>query len=124
MKIRLRGQSVRLRLGRSEVARLAGGEAVEETTAFGPADARFGCVLLSDVRAEAIGHTFDAGRLIVRVPARQIGDWANGDAVGFDADLPAGDQSFRLLVEKDFVCIDDESGEPQDDAFPNPSTAC
>ncbi|MBL9108770.1 MAG: hypothetical protein JNM74_05850, partial [Myxococcales bacterium] len=39
MKLRTRGRSIRLRLTRTEVARLAAGERVEERVPFGPGTA-------------------------------------------------------------------------------------
>ena len=123
MKIRIRGQSVRLRLGRSEVAALGRGEAVEEIVHLGPA-ARFGCALRPQAGGDGITHTYVDGLLSFQVPASRASQWANTDEVGFSQELPLGDgRTLRLLVEKDFVCLDNGT-EPQDDAFPNPSAAC
>ena len=122
MKTRFRGQSVRLRLGRSEVAAVGRGEAVEDVTTLTPSR-RFAIVLRPG--GETIGVAFDDGELIVRVPARRLRDWAESDAVGLSVDVNAGDAPpLRLLIEKDFVCLDSADAEDNADAFPNPAAAC
>ena len=125
MKIRCQGQSVRLRLGRSEVARLGRGEPVEERTQFAP-----GATLVVALRPAAAVHRLtvdqEAGVVVVRVPAAQMADWAASDEVGLSAEVPAGDGlTLRVLIEKDFQCLDRPADAGEDaDAFPNPSKAC
>lgn len=119
----MRGQSVRLRLGRSEVAGLARGEAVAEVVYFGPT-AKFGCELRPLPGSEIVSHTFSDGVLLIHVPTALIGRWAMTDEVGFSEELSWGNgRTLRLLVEKDFACRD-AGDESQADAYPNPSAAC
>ena len=49
-----------------------------------------------------------------------------GDRVGFDHQQPVDGGVVRVLLEKDFACIDRPAGEEADDAyaFPNPSAIC
>lgn len=123
MKIRIRGQSLRFRLGQTEVRALADGQAVEESI-----------VLLRGVQhtyairpaaVESINLTVDGTKVIVILPKQEIARWAETDAVGLGANLAIdGDTSLRVLIEKDFACIENESEESQEDAFPNPSATC
>jgi hypothetical protein len=68
-----------------------------------------------------VSATFAEGHLIVRVPASTILEWAATDQVGIDALQNTGaDTELRILIEKDFECIDAPHEGSQEDAFPNP----
>ncbi|MGN6626546.1 MAG: DUF7009 family protein [Tepidisphaeraceae bacterium] len=121
MKLRLRGNSVRLRLGQSEVRRLSEGEALTETLTFGPGAASFAYTLRPSGDFQPPAITFTGGELVVSLSARDIDAWAAGDAVGIRATQAAGKKhEMALLIEKDFECLDNENGESQEDAFPSP----
>ena len=121
MKLRIRGNSIRLRLTQSEVRRLADDGKVEEWTDFG--GRRFGYgVRTDDVTAPVA--SFDGAGVLVRLPRNIVRPWADGEDVGIEASQPAGEGAMlKILVEKDFVCIDGPADENQDDAFPNPRGA-
>jgi hypothetical protein len=53
-------------------------------------------------------------------------EWLSGDRIGFHHQQPVDGGVIRVLLEKDFACIDRPGGEEADDvyAFPNPSAAC
>ncbi|MDB5354732.1 MAG: hypothetical protein JWN24_1185 [Phycisphaerales bacterium] len=122
MKLRIRGNSIRLRLGQSEVRRLLVGGSVEESTAFGPSEQqRFGYSLCVSLDLPDVSASFADGRIIVRVPMTMVREWATTDQVSIDAIQPAGDDGqLRILIEKDFECIDAPRDESQEDAFPHP----
>ena len=120
MKLRLRGNSVRLRLSRSEVQAVVEGRAVEEIT-------RLGAGLQLSYRFEAGGdapHAELVGTaLTVRWPSAVATAWAIGDDVSLEASLPLdGDaDGLRLLVEKDFACLKPRADEDESDAYPHPN---
>ena len=122
MKLRIKGYSIRFRLGQSEVCRLATEGMIEEFTHFGPCSAqRFGYALHASFQDPDVTAWFADGRLVVHVPAITIHKWARTDQVGIDAVQHLGDDhELRILIEKDFVCIDSPSGQSQDDAYPRP----
>ncbi|HVH43515.1 MAG TPA: hypothetical protein VM925_14270 [Labilithrix sp.] len=122
MKLRIRGDSIRLRLTQSEVAALAEDGRVEESIAFGPS-ARltyaiaFGGSTLTAKFADAL--------LEISVPADVARAWASGDSVGFEAAQDAGGgRTLRILVEKDFACLTERPNEDDTDAFRNPRSSC
>jgi len=119
MKLRIRGNSIRLRLTRGEVDRIAKGEPVEETVALAPVPFAYSLTAREAVKIEAI---FDGGSLSVIVPAHRAVEWASGDAVGMET----GDESeVKILIEKDFACVKPRSGEDEADMFENPNpSAC
>jgi hypothetical protein len=117
MKLRLRGDSIRLRLTQSEVRSIGDGTPVEETTSFAAGQA-FTYAL---THGHKVGATFTGGRLEVSVPAEIARRWATSDEIGIEGEQDAGDgRVLRIMVEKDFACLKPREGEDQGDAFPHP----
>src|SRR3954447_17260887 len=122
MKIRIKGNSVRIRLSRSEVDLFAKEGYVEERTEF------VNSTLVYAVKSSA-GDTLSADfineNLTLYVPANMLQHWASTDLVGIDYNmpLPNGKQLY-LLIEKDFKCIDAAVTEDQSDMYENPLKAC
>jgi len=122
MKLRICGNSIRLRLKRAEVDQIAAGNSILEKTHF--PDSILTCRL--DVSGDRdISASFDTGSLIVCLPEAEVSDWAGSDKVSLFAEqnLP-GSGSLSLLIEKDFKCL--EPGHHRDcaddeDTFPHPS---
>jgi hypothetical protein len=111
-----------LRLGQSEVRRLADEGRVEEVTSFGPTQS-LAYAVEAAADAKAIRATFDNRGLLVRVPRDLVASWAGGNEVGISTKQSTGKangDSLSILIEKDFECVDAPASEPQDDAFPNP----
>jgi hypothetical protein len=121
MKLRIRGNSIRLRLTQPEVGTLASGGAVEERTRF-PDGAVLRYRLVSDGAAGEPGATFQDGVLTVRLPTAAVGRWARETVVGLEHTTPLnGGGELRLLVEKDFECLNPTRGESDEGAYPNPA---
>lgn len=122
MKIRIQGQSVRFRLGQSEVAKLAKGHEVTESITLSP-DVRHDYVLLPS-GTEQIYLKAETNRIVVHLPKRLLPDWAVSNEVGMAAETPiGGGKCVKLLIEKDFACIDNTE-ESQADKYPNPNSKC
>ncbi len=96
MKLRIRGNSLRLRLTKSEVAEIGAGGAVEETVEFGGEPAQhFIYALVPADNVETPTAVFDGGRITVFVPKRQAGDWARTNQIGIEAEkMIDPDESF------------------------------
>jgi hypothetical protein len=60
--------------------------------------------------------------MVIRVPAKVIHQWVTTDQVSIQTIQRIGeDGELRILIEKDFECIEASSGgESQEDAFPYP----
>jgi len=133
MKLRTRQGSLRLRLTRTEVARLVAEGSVEERVAIGPgpdAALAYAIVAREDERAGERGavtaHAVaESGlRIVVEVPRALLRAWAEGDEVGIEARQEvAGAGSLLLLIEKDFTCLVPRAHEDDTDAYPNPAAA-
>jgi Family of unknown function (DUF7009) len=122
MKIRIRGDTVRLRLKRSEVDQIAAGTSVVEETHFPDS------VLTNrlDVSADSdISASLDNASLVVSLPQSLVSDWAATDEVSLSAEQKvSGTGSLSLLIEKDFSCLEPghhRDGEDDEDTFPHPS---
>jgi hypothetical protein len=123
MKIRIKGNSIRFRLLRSEVESLSERGSVAGSTAFGPGDV-FRYTVSVGRDAEAIVATFEHGEIAVTLPAGTAREWATSDQVGIETVQQTGDgEVLEVLVEKDFVCLSRDDAD-RGDAFPNPNGPC
>lgn len=117
MKLRIKGDSIRLRLTQTEVRQLAETGAVESTMHIAA-----GASLTYGIRAADLPQLAvegDASEVVLLVPRDWIGPWAESDQVGFDGTQNAGDgRELAILIEKDFACLHKRPDEL--DAFPNP----
>ncbi|MEO6418550.1 MAG: hypothetical protein ABIP39_04045 [Polyangiaceae bacterium] len=124
MKLRLRGNSVRLRLQRSEVSALLEHGRVEEHTRFGPIVRLTYRLEVSD-SADRMGADWRDGCLSVHLPRALAKAWSEGEELGLEATQPIADNEvLRILVEKDLECLTSHSGEDNRDAYPNPGKHC
>ncbi len=121
MKLRIRGETIRLRLKRSEVDRIASGESITEGTHFPGATFRYRLEPVDDGRISA---AFDDNTLSIRLPAGDVERWASSDEVSLLAEQETGGpEPLSLLVEKDFQCLSPghhRPGEDDEDTYPHP----
>ncbi len=123
MKLRIRGNSLRLRLTQAEVKRVGAGEPVEDSVRFGPGDsARLVYAVAPSAEETGLRASFDGTQIRVTVFRDAAAAWASAEDVSLQATQPVGGgEVLSLLVEKDFACLKPRSGEDDSDAFPNPS---
>lgn len=122
MKIRIKGNSLRIRLSKSEVDKLAARGYLEEKTSFGNNQLVY--ALRTSEEHNQLSADFIANKITMYVPQPLIKDWLVNAVVGFDARMPVSDTgSLYLLLEKDFACIDSTT-EDQSDNFENPNKTC
>ena len=123
MKLRIKGNSIRLRLLRSEVERFAADGRISEDVRFGSGRLRYSLVMSSE--AGSVHAKFDNAEIAVIVPESKARDWANGNDVGVEVEQPIDNgETLSILVEKDFVCLDRPDDPDRADSFPNPRTIC
>jgi hypothetical protein len=126
MKLRLKGNSIRVRLDRRDIERLIDEGRVDDAVRFGPGLAFSYAVETGPAPRERPTAFYTAGRLLIRIDPEDAEEWLAGDRVGFDHQQPIDGGVVRVLLEKDFACIDRPLGEEADDAyaFRNPSAVC
>jgi hypothetical protein len=127
MKLRIKGNSLRVRVSRSEIVKLLAGDALEETVQFTPeARAKFTYALQQDRLLGRPAVQYAENKVAILIPAGQANAWGTTDQVGIAEDISLGNLgSLALLIEKDFACLD-RSDEDNQDTFPNPNagTTC
>ena len=122
MKIRIRGNSIRLRLSKSEIDRFGAVGYLEEKTEF--ATGVFYYALAADKGASELTAQLDASKITVFVPLSIQKEWTTSERVGFENKIKtASDKQLFILIEKDFVCLD-HTTEDQSDNYPNPNRNC
>lgn len=120
MKLRIRGNSVRLRLSQTEVEQLAAEGIAEDRVRFSAEASlvyRVQVAPAGPVRAE-----LGADGVTVTLPRATLERWLDPDEVSIRAEQPIdGGDALKILVEKDFACLVPREGEDQSDLFPNPA---
>ncbi|PWW19794.1 MULTISPECIES: DUF7009 family protein [unclassified Chryseobacterium] len=116
MKIRIKDNSIRFRLTQSEVAELGQNGVISSFTEF--VDRPF-IYSIEKTDNEELSAVFIENRIVLKMPKAMINEWISTDRVGFDGQSGL----VKLLVEKDFVCIDNTL-EDQSDNYPNPNIKC
>lgn len=123
MKLRIRGNTLRLRLTLSELDEFAASGRCADQISFG--GERSLAYAIEKTDAEAVSAAFDGGEIKVLVPAQIADEWTKTDQVGFDAIHPIGAAGeLKILVEKDFACLTPRNDEDTTDNFPHPKTTC
>jgi predicted nucleotidyltransferase len=112
MKIRIKGNSLRYRLTKTDVAKLAEEGYVQETVDFGSQQLVYALKLVDD---EQLSVTYKENAITLYAPKAMIAGFADEDKVGYEGKHG----NLHLLVEKDFTCLD-EVAEDQSDNYPNP----
>ena len=125
MKLRIKGNSIRLRVSRSDLAALAENGIIESAIHFAdnPA-AMWSYGIVQHSASAGPGVQFESNRITVMVDLDDVKRWADSEDVGIYFSQSIGSQgTLDVLLEKDFACLD-RSDEENTDTFPNPNVAC
>ena len=118
MKIRIKGNSKRYRLTKTEVETFCKTGRFQESTDIG--DATFTYALQSKQGIDTIDAQFQADTITLFLETNKSKNWFQTNQIGFSHSLKSTNGSvLTLLIEKDFVCTD-ETVEDQSDNYPNP----
>jgi hypothetical protein len=112
MKLRIKSNSIRFRLTKSDVSKLAATGSLDESVSFGASSLAFA---IRTSAGNALASVFNNDTVTLFMPQHMITELAETDKVGFES--REGD--LHLLVEKDFTCLEN-IGEDQSDNYPNP----
>jgi len=118
MKIRIKGNSVRLRLTKTEVDTFTKTGKFIETTQFGTKKLTY--ALKTKPGISQIEADFVEDSITVYFPEDASKTWATSNRIGHSNKVDWNDGTkLSLLVEKDFTCLDNTI-EDQSDNYPNP----
>ncbi len=120
MKLRIRDNSVRLRLTRSEVDTLRDEGIVTARTAF-PGGRDFQYEVESSPASVNPGAFLSDSKVTVRLPESAVRAWANSEQVSITGEQQHNNgERLDILVEKDFACLAPREGEDESDMYPHP----
>jgi hypothetical protein len=121
VKLRIRGNSLRLRLNRSDVEQFHKTGICAEVIRFGPGS-ELTYTLEVSLHLKAIGARYHQNCIRVLLPLDMAEQWVGSEQVSLSLRRD-DDNGPSLLVEKDFQCLNCDVRDPTEDAnsFPNPS---
>jgi hypothetical protein len=120
MKLRLFDSSLRLRLTPAEVTQLADCGLVSGETSFSAASSLH-YRLRTNSSATSVVASFDSTTVTVDIPIALASAWTKGSEVGLSVTQEIGHSGkLKILIEKDFDCIDSSKNEPGIEFYPNP----
>jgi hypothetical protein len=117
MKLRIRGNTLRLRVSKNELAQMIAQGWVEDAIQFA-ADSS----LIYRLETGTFAAEHSGGRICVRVPKSAVTLWARDDEVSIrHSQSLEGGGVLEILVEKDFECLNPRAGDAAADLFRNPA---
>ncbi len=121
MKLRIKGDSLRLRVSRSELERILEGRRIQETTHFGSArEAQFTYALEIALQTAPIQLRYESQTITVFLSDNHARQWGEASEVGIYGVIAIDPGiSLQVTIEKDFACLD-RSDEENEDTFQNP----
>ena len=115
MKLRIQGNSLRLRLSQKEVSQLRDAGHIESCIEFAP-ECRLLYRLEVSFRAQSVTASLAGDTVRVTAPTHVIANWAESEQVSIEVTSSSG---LYVLIEKDFQCL--HKPDHQDvDAYPHP----
>lgn len=123
MKIRIKGNSIRLRLTKTDVADLKEKGMVRETTVIGP-ETVFNYALFAVADAKEITAQYANHSIEIFLPEKEAALLTETEEITVKSTTYNGtDGGLFILIEKDLQCLD-ETSEDQSDMYQNTKTKC
>ena len=123
MKLRIKGNAVRLRLTQGEVRALGESGQVEERTEFPGGTTLLYRVRVDDTKSNELSISYGNNLIEVQVPARLAAQWCTSEQVTLSATAALAAGALEVVLEKDFACLTPRAGEDESDHFPHPGSA-
>jgi len=119
LKLRIKGDSLRLRLAQGEMRTLAERGEVEDRVSF-PGGAALKYRLRVDHYSQSISATYAQDLIDILVPQALSERWCGTELVTLSASQPLAAGELRIVLEKDWACLAPREGEDESDNFPHP----
>lgn len=118
MKIRIRENTLRIRITQTELKELSVGEALFSTTHFpGGSQMSYGILPSQEETTQVV---MADQRISIHLGVLDHQTMMDESTVGVQSIHQTSDRPLELLIEKDFSCLHPRSGEDAD-TFPNPN---
>ena len=120
MKVRIRANNIRLRLGQEEMEQLRSGEVVEDRLSFGPDN--------GIVWSVQIGHTGSGPSIsrvgdLIRVTIPRLGWLDDESEEGYRTSVESSPgYPVGIAVERDYACLQPRDPVEDRDSFPHPES--
>jgi hypothetical protein len=122
VKLRIKGDSLRLRLSQGEMRALADSGEVADHISF-PGGVALTYRLRMDRNIASISVSYASDLIDIRVPRELSERWCGTDLVTLSASQPLATGELRIVLEKDWACLAPREGEDESDNFPHPEAA-
>lgn len=124
MKLRILDNSLRFRLGKSEVESFGRSGSIEKVVKFGKSPENDLTYKLEIIEGNEFTGRFANGNIAVCVPRTIVDRWVRSEDVSISGSQRLDDQThLKFLIEKDFVCLNAHNDEDQSDRYPHPKAA-
>jgi len=123
MKLRIRGNSIRLRLSQQNMKVFGEEGRVENSIQFGSTTDGKLIYALETADVKKLKCEFKDNTLTIFVPKDLAKVWIESQLVGLEhLDSTTENDQVRILVEKDFKCMHVRINEDESDSYPHPRT--
>jgi Family of unknown function (DUF7009) len=119
VKLRIKGDSLRLRLSQGEMRVLAERGEVEDRIAF-PGGAALRYRLRVEQNSDVISASYASNLIDILVPRALSQQWYGTDLVTLSASQAMSQGELRIVLEKDWACLTPREGEDESDNFRHP----
>ena len=121
MKLRIRENILRFRLGKTEVERFYSDGLIVSEIKLGHKSSDSFSYELRQSDLERPELSFTEGKLICLLPKSEVVAWVQSEQVGIYHSIEIEDMyTLEFILEKDFKCLVERSNE-DDDGFPHPN---
>jgi len=119
MKLRIKGNSIRLRLSKPEVEAFLEYGSISDILELPEQPLVYGLEKCSE---PVLNVTRRAGAIRVGMPGDKFEEWRQDECIGFTAEYSAGKKKIMITVEKDFQCLMPREHEDESNLYPHPQT--
>lgn len=119
MKLRIKGDSLRVRLTQGEMRTLAARGEVEDRVSF-PGGSALRYRLRVGDSSTLISASYQSNLIDILIPRPLAERWWGTDLVTLSASQAVAAGELRLVLEKDWACLAPRAGEDESDQFPHP----
>ena len=125
MKLRIKENTIRLRVSPTDLVALDVNGKIENAIHFADSPAAtWSYGIVQDAASAGPGVQFESNRITVSIGSEAVKRWMDSEDVGIYFSQNIGSHgTLDVLLEKDFACLD-RSDEENSDTFPNPNEAC
>lgn len=119
MKLRIMGNSLRIRLSQTEINTLGKDNMIQDSIQF-PNKVKLEYEIIAS-KSDKWDCFYTSNKISLAIPQLLINKWVTTEMVGLDnlMDLE-NNLKLSILIEKDFKCLSTRPDEDESDLYPNP----